>query len=59
MKKNNHIIDIVLAIIIIKSIFWLIALSIPLIDEFDADGFACLNQPCVMPKITIYEWLTR
>ena len=29
------------------------------IDEFPADGFACITQPCVMPQITIFEWITR
>jgi hypothetical protein len=37
----------------------IIIFKIPFIDEFPTDGFACITQPCIMPKITIIDWITR
>lgn len=45
--------------IILIFAFLLIAVNVKFIDEFPADGFACITQPCIMPKITIIEWITQ
>ena len=57
----NKLIRELLIIFIPVSIFafLLIAVNVKFIDEFPADGFACITQPCIMPKITIIEWITQ
>jgi len=45
-----------IAIIIGIVIFVLIVIFFaPLVDEFET--FNCITTPCVMPKITIHQWL--
>ncbi|MBT4327005.1 MAG: hypothetical protein HOD60_08895 [Candidatus Nitrosopelagicus sp.] len=54
-KYKYHILLVIpIVIILLGGIF-----VFPMIDEFPADGFACITQPCVMPQITIFEWITR
>jgi len=45
-----------IAIIVGIVIFILIVVFfVPLVDEFET--FNCITTPCIMPKITIHQWL--
>ena len=48
--NKNIVIIIGIVIFVLIVIFF-----VPLIDEFEI--FNCITTPCIMPKITIHEWL--
>ena len=50
MNRNFIIISILLI-----SVFIMVLFFIPLIDEFET--FNCITEPCIMPKISIFESL--
>lgn len=56
--KNKSLFRIVIGLTVLGFLIATLG-GIKLIDEFPADGFACITQPCIMPKITIFEWITR
>ncbi len=54
--KVNKMMNRNIALIIAAVIFVLIVVFfVPLIDEFET--FNCITTPCIMPKITIHQWL--
>jgi len=48
---NRNIVIIIAAVIFVL----IVVFFVPLIDEFET--FNCITTPCIMPKITIHQWL--
>jgi len=57
MTQIHNYVHLILAIIIIKGLFWLVAFTVPLMQP--PFTIQCVSTPCITPDITIIEWLQQ
>ncbi len=58
-SKDDKIARLVILGFAVLFLVSVVVFAVPVVDEFPSDGFACINQPCIMPQITIYQYLDR